>query len=136
MLVTTLTMPVVHAEAQSLVQLRDVLEDLVEVPAVSGHEGPLAGFIADRLRESGFEVDIDRMSNVTVTIGSGSPHRLLVANIDERGCVVSGWTDDGYLRMARIGLSPSHHSHSPVEVLAKNDLEALAEIIRYLVVEF
>ena len=98
----------VHAEAQSLAQLRDLLEDLVEIPAASGHEGQLAEAIAERLPERELEAEIDRMSNVTVTIGSGSPHRLLVANIDEPGYVVSGWTDDGYLRMNRIGLTPSH----------------------------
>ena len=98
----------VHSEAQSLAQLGDLLEDLVEIPAVSSHEGQLTKAIAERLRERELEPEIDRMSNVTVTIGSGSPHRLLVANIDEPDYMVLGWTDDGYLRMNRIGLTPSH----------------------------
>ncbi len=94
--------------AQSLGQLRDLIEGLVEIPAISGHEGQLADAIADRLRRRGLSPDIDRMSNVTVTVGSGRPRRLIVANIDEPGYVVSGWTDDGYLRMNRIGLTPAH----------------------------
>ncbi len=94
--------------AQSLGQLRDLIEDLVEIPAISGHERQLAEAIADRLRQRSLSPDIDRMSNVTVTVGSGRPRRLIVANIDEPGYVVSGWTDDGYLRMNRVGLTPSH----------------------------
>ncbi len=95
--------------AQSLDQLRTLLEELVAIPAVSGHEDELAAEIADRLRQSGLTPQIDRTSNVTVALGSGTPRRLIVANIDEPGYVVSGWTDDGYLRMARVG--PAAHGY-------------------------
>ena len=97
------------AGAQSLDQLRTLLEEFVAIPAVSGHEEELAAEIAERLRETGLTPEIDRASNVTVTIGSGAPRRLIVANIDEPGYVVSGWSDDGYLRMARVG--PAAHGY-------------------------
>jgi len=65
--------------AQSLGQLRELIEGLVEIPAISGHESQLADAIAPRLRRRGLSPDIDRMSNVTVTVGSGRPRRLIVA---------------------------------------------------------
>jgi hypothetical protein len=68
---------------QLLDHLRDMPEDRVEISAVSGHEKPLAEVIAGRLTRRGLSPDVDRMSNVTVTLGSGRPRRLIVANIDE-----------------------------------------------------
>jgi len=39
---------------------------------------------------------------VTVTIGKGAPHRLIVASMDEPGFVTSGITSDGYLTLQRL----------------------------------
>jgi putative aminopeptidase len=76
------------------------LQQLVETPAVSGYESQLAHKIRDRLR--GYAAEIDNLGDVIVTIGSGAPHRLIVAPMDEPGFVVSGITDDGYLRVQRL----------------------------------
>lgn len=88
--------------------VRDVLKSLVSTPAVTGHEERLAAQVAERLRQRGLTPKIDSMSNVTVTIGTGRPHRLLIANIDEPGYVVSGITGDGYLRIQRVGTAKPH----------------------------
>jgi putative aminopeptidase FrvX len=76
------------------------LQQLVETPAVSGYEIELAHKIRDRLR--GYAAETDNLGDVIVTIGSGAPHRLIVAPMDEPGFVVSGITDDGYLRVQRL----------------------------------
>ena len=91
------------AAAQSLDEVRDHLSMLAKVPAVTGHEQSLSSLIADQLKKSGLNPQIDFMSNVTVTLGSGTPHRMLVASLDEPGFIVSGITEEGYLRMQRIG---------------------------------
>jgi putative aminopeptidase len=91
------------ASGQSLDDLKQSLTRLSEIPAVTGHEQTLASYIADLLKKRGLDPKIDVMSNVTVTLGSGEPHRLLVASIDEPGFIVSGITPDGYLRMQRVG---------------------------------
>jgi endoglucanase len=90
-------------QGQSLSEIRDNLTTLTKVSAVTGHEQVLAGLIVQQLRQRGLDPKTDTMSNVTVTIGSGKPHRMLVANLDEPGFIVSGITDDGYLRIQRIG---------------------------------
>jgi putative aminopeptidase FrvX len=76
------------------------LQQLVETPAVSGYESQLAHKIRDRLR--GYAAETDNLGDVIVTIGSGALHRLIVAPMDEPGFVVSGITDDGYLRVQRL----------------------------------
>jgi putative aminopeptidase FrvX len=65
---------------------------------------------------------MDNLGDVIVTVGSGAPHRLIVTPIDEPGFVVSGITDDGYLRLQRLpqsGLPPIFnelYSAQPVRV--------------------
>jgi putative aminopeptidase FrvX len=76
------------------------LRELVETPAVPGYEQQLAAKIAAKLK--GFSPKVDAQSNVTITIGKGAPHRLLVASMDEPGFVISGITDDGYLTVQRL----------------------------------
>src|SRR6202035_4067575 len=64
----------------------------------------------------------DNLGDLIVTIGSGSPNRLIVTPIDEPGFVVSGITDDGYLRVQRLpqsGLPPIFnelYSAQPVKI--------------------
>lgn len=80
--------------------LGDELREFVEMPAVSGYERPLAKEIQATLAD--LKPKTDSLGNVIVTLGSGAPHRLLVAPMDEPGYVVSGITPDGYLRLQRL----------------------------------
>jgi endoglucanase len=45
----------------------------------------------------------DRTGNVTLTLGRGSPKRLVYCNLDEIGYVVGNITDDGYILLRRVG---------------------------------
>ena len=45
----------------------------------------------------------DRAGNVTVSLGSGTPRRLVACALDEVGYVVGGITDAGYLTLRRVG---------------------------------
>ena len=76
------------------------LRNLIDTPAVSGYESQASEQIRAQL--AAFHPVMDNLGNVIVTIGSGAPHRLLAAPIDEPGYVVSGITPDGYLRLRRI----------------------------------
>ena len=96
------------------------LKEFVETPAVSGSESELLKKLTSTL--AAFHPAVDNLGDVVVTIGSGSPRRLIVAPIDESGFVVSGITDDGYLRVQRLpqnGLPPIFnelYSAQPVKV--------------------
>jgi putative aminopeptidase FrvX len=96
------------------------LKEFVETPSVSGYEQELTEKI--RAKVAAFHPVVDNLGDVIVTIGSGAPHRLIVTPIDEPGFVVSGITDDGYLRLQRLpqsGLPPifnALYSAQPVKV--------------------
>jgi putative aminopeptidase len=87
-------MPV--AEAQTAIEV----SGLASMPAVSGYEQKLTAEIAHRLTLLGPKTD--ELGNVWVTVGSGSPQRLIVAPVDEPGYVVSEITEGGYLRVQRL----------------------------------
>jgi putative aminopeptidase FrvX len=85
------------AVAQSLQQ---DLAAFAARPVVTGYEQALAAEIRARLKN--LSPQTDNMGNVTVTVGSGAPSRLVVAPMDEPGYVVSGITGDGFLRVQRL----------------------------------
>jgi putative aminopeptidase FrvX len=96
------------------------LKQLVDTPAVSGYENQLADKIRTSLKT--LHPSTDNLGDLTITIGSGAPHRLIVAPIDEPGFVVSEITPDGYLRVQRLpqnGLPPifnEMYSAHPVRI--------------------
>src|SRR6202142_3485701 len=86
------------------------LKSLEETLGISGYEKPLVDQISARL--AAFHPDVDNLGDIVVTLGSGSPRRLLVTGIDEPGFVVGAITDDGYLRVQRLpqnGLTPMYN---------------------------
>jgi putative aminopeptidase len=100
------------------------LAQFVATPAIPGYESDLVKVIHSKL--SALHPAEDNLGNVTVTIGSGAPHRLIVTPIDEPGYVVSEITTDGYLRLQRLPqfvLPPVFnelYSAQPVKVGAAN----------------
>src|SRR5579863_5828238 len=87
------------------------LSEFVAIPAVSGYESHLGKEISSKI--AAWHPRTDNLGDVIVTVGSGSPHRLIVTPIDEPGFVVSDITPDGYLRLQRLpqaGLSPIYNS--------------------------
>ena len=111
----------ISAAAQTLEQ---DLTKFAETPAVPGYEQALAAEIRSRLKN--YSVQADNLGNIYLTLGSGSPHRLIVAPMDEPGYVVSGITADGYLRVQRLPQQAPHplfdllHAAQPV-VIHKRD---------------
>jgi putative aminopeptidase FrvX len=77
---------------------------LSRIPAVSGYEQDLEAAVARDL--AGLHPNTDNLHDVWVTVGSGSPHRLIVAAIDQPGYVVSGITPHGYMRVQRLPQVP------------------------------
>src|SRR6202163_2002446 len=95
-----------------------------ETPAVSGYEQQLAGEIRNAIKD--FSPQTDNLGNVYVTLGSGAPHRLIVAPIDQPGYVVSEITQDGYLRVQRLPQRAPNavfdllHAAQPVWVITRD----------------
>jgi putative aminopeptidase FrvX len=83
-------------------EVLEVLRELVFVPGISGYEHAVAAWIAERIPR-GLKPTTDNLGNMYVTIGSGKPHLLFVAHMDEIGVVISHIEDDGYARIRKIG---------------------------------
>jgi putative aminopeptidase len=102
------------------VNMNEDLKEFMETPGISGYENKLAETIRSKI--SGLHPKTDNLGDVIVTIGTGAPSRLIVTPIDEPGFVVSGITDDGYLRVQRLpqgGLPPIFnelYSAQPVKI--------------------
>ncbi len=80
------------------------LDGLLRTIAVSGREGWAMRYVRARL--GALPVRTDALGDLTLTVGSGMPRRLLACPMDEAGYVVSGIQDDGYLRLDRVGRPP------------------------------
>jgi len=110
----------VQAQGRPYGALQERLDELVDTPGVSGYENQLADKIRASLKR--LQPATDNLGDVVITIGSGAPHRLIVAPIDEPGFVVSEITPDGYLRVQRLpqgGLPPifnEMYSAQPVRI--------------------
>ncbi|MFI4886561.1 MAG: M20/M25/M40 family metallo-hydrolase [Steroidobacterales bacterium] len=82
------------------------LAALSRIPAVPGYEQTLATAIQRDLAALGLQSHSDNFDDVWASVGSGSPHRLIVAAIDQPGYVVSEVTAQGYLRVERLPQKP------------------------------
>ncbi|MGH9787379.1 MAG: M20/M25/M40 family metallo-hydrolase [Candidatus Acidiferrales bacterium] len=118
------------AAVDEVAHVARALAELGELPGVSGYEERVTQWLMQRLKE--YDAEVDNLGNVTVTLGSGAPHRLIVTPIDEPGYVVSAITADGYLRVQRLPQAPPSagqagvhpwfdllHSTQPVQILTR-----------------
>ena len=72
--------------------------------APPGHESHLT----DAILSADSRWHRDALGNLVLQPGSGSPRRLVACGLDHEGYAVSEITDDGYLRLHRIGSARTH----------------------------
>ena len=78
-------------------EIKELLDELTGVPAVSGCENNIAALLSKKLSDYG-KVEIDSVNNVTCTFGEGK-HFLLDAHIDQIGMIVKAVTDNGFIKL-------------------------------------
>ena len=86
--------------------IKDILKELCALPGVSGNEGPVREYIAARLRPYADEMITDSMGNLLLRVKGQRAAKqsvMLAAHMDEVGIIVTGITDDGYLRFDFVG---------------------------------
>ena len=109
-------------QAASEPALQDRVVKLVGVPGVAGYEEAVREEIFAQL-PGWVQAETDPLGNLVATLGSGSPHTILVAPLDERGYVISDITADGYLRLyrgttAEFPLFDQYHYGQPMMIQA------------------
>ena len=82
------------------------LSALATLDAVSGNEQEALHYIRTRV---GGQQKIDNTGSLTATFGTGQPHTLLVAGLDEPGYLVSRIDQEGYLRVHRLADPAPHY---------------------------
>jgi putative aminopeptidase FrvX len=87
--------------------LPERLLQLLRANGVAGYETEVRAAIRAQL-PARIAPRIDPLGNLSVTLGSGAPHVVVVASLDEGGYVVSRIGDDGLLRLHRHTPRPGH----------------------------
>ncbi|MFC2173700.1 M42 family metallopeptidase [Acidobacteriota bacterium] len=81
----------------------ETLEELVSLHGISGYEDRVRTAIKDKLGDLADKARTDRLGNLYVEIGTGSPHLVLVAHMDEIGLVITYIEENGTLRFKIVG---------------------------------
>jgi putative aminopeptidase FrvX len=90
-------------------KLCELLHELTQIAAPSGNEDRATAFVASTLRRRGLSPTVDRLGQVTVSLGppaAADSGLLIFAHLDELGLVVRGIEPDGYIRVHRLGGVP------------------------------
>ncbi len=87
-----------------------LFKELCTIPAVSGREDSLREFILSKV--SGFcKAEVDRNGNIICFKkgkNTAAKKIMIDAHIDEVGIIVTGYTDDGFLKFSTVGgISPA-----------------------------
>jgi putative aminopeptidase FrvX len=80
-----------------------LLRELTRIPAISGHEGEISAFMAERLRADTSAVEIDQLYNVVARFGAGERKIAICAHMDTVGLMVKRINGDGSLGVIRVG---------------------------------
>ncbi len=97
----------------------DILTEIIPIPGVSGHEGPVADYVEAKI-PGNLKAHRDEMNNVWFTVGEGHPHLLFVAHTDELGLIVDRITESGRLKVkGRGGFFPEMYEAHAVVIHSK-----------------
>ncbi len=107
-----------------------MLEKLCNMYAVSGDEEEIAEFIIETVKPFVDMVETDALGNVICYIkGESDKKRVLVsAHLDEVGFIISGITDDGYLKFCSVGGIDERIMPGKSVVIGKNEIPGVIGI--------
>jgi putative aminopeptidase FrvX len=83
--------------------LKELLEEMIRVPGVSGFEDDIRDYIKAKVEAMGLKPWEDNIGDLLVTLGDRGPHVVLIAHMDELGLIVSKLEADGSLRVRKVG---------------------------------
>ncbi len=92
-----------------IMEIENYLEKYCLTPAISGHEDRMIRMLSDDLMKLCDNVNVDNLGNVIAVItgkDSSAPALMIFAHSDQVGMIVRAITEDGYIRMERLGGVP------------------------------
>jgi tetrahedral aminopeptidase len=110
-----------------MTDLKPFLKNLISLPGLTAHEGPVREAIAEVWRPLVDELTVSRMGSLHgLKRGSAPeprPKILLAAHMDAIGLMVTGISEGGFLRFFRVGgVDPRILPGTPVTVHGKREL--------------
>lgn len=83
--------------------MKELLEEMIRVPGVSGFEDDIRDYIRTKVEAMGLKPHEDNLGDLIVTVGDNGPHVVFIAHMDELGLIVSKLEQDGSLRIRKVG---------------------------------
>jgi putative aminopeptidase FrvX len=83
--------------------LKELLEELIRVPGVSGFEDDVREYLKKKVEALGVSAEEDNIGNLHTVIGDKGPLVMFIAHMDELGLIVTRIEDDGSLRIRKVG---------------------------------
>lgn len=83
--------------------MKELLEELIRVPGVSGFEDDIREYIRTKVEAMGLIPKEDNLGNLIVTVGDRGPLVVFIAHMDELGFIVSKIDSDGSIRIRKVG---------------------------------
>lgn len=81
----------------------DLIKSLVTTPGLPGREALITEKISQAIPSSGWEINQDPVGNLTARKSGQGKKLLFIAHMDEVGLIVRRITDDGFLKVERLG---------------------------------
>jgi len=109
--------------------MRALVEELMLIPGLAGHEGRVAAAIRAHLDRMGLDSQIDRLGNLIATVEGDPalPSVMVIAHMDQLGFVVRKVEADGLIRLERVGGVPERALAAQAVLIStpKGDLPAV-----------
>lgn len=83
--------------------MKELLEEMIMVPGVSGFEDDIREYIRKKVEAMGLRTREDNIGDLLTVVGDKGPHVLFIAHMDELGLIVSKLEADGSLRIRKVG---------------------------------
>lgn len=112
-------------------KLVDYVEKYCLIPAISGHEDLMIKSLSDDLKQFANEVSVDNLGNVIALIKGKSPTApkvMVFAHTDQIGMFVKSITEEGFLKIVRLGGVPEEFLLVPLFRLKPNQIKLSVEL--------
>jgi len=83
--------------------MKEMLEEMIRVPGVSGYEDEIREHIRKKVAALGVKTKEDNIGNLIAVVGDKGPLVMFIAHMDELGLIVTKLEDDGSLRIRKVG---------------------------------
>jgi putative aminopeptidase FrvX len=83
--------------------VKELLEEMIKVPGVSGFEDDIRDCIREKIEAMGLNATEDNLGDLLVTLGDKGPSVVMIAHMDELGLIVSKIEEDGSIRIRKVG---------------------------------